>query len=83
MHISIVISMANFPVTDYAGFHHLLRLTAADVVPFCGPEMSVRTLSIVHILFSFWSFYRSASLLGEIRKTHFLTSIMYIWPLFE
>ena len=41
----------------------LFAITAAGVVPCGGPKKSPRTSSIVQIIFSFWSFEISESIL--------------------
>ena len=42
----------------------LLAITEAGVLPCGGPKKSLRTSSIVHIIFSFWSFEISEGILN-------------------
>ena len=44
-------------------FYFLFAITAAGVVPCGGPNKSPRTLSINHVIFSFWSFEISEDIL--------------------
>ena len=44
-------------------FYFLSAITAAGVVPCGGPKKSPRTLSIVQVIFSFWSFEISEDIL--------------------
>ena len=56
-------------------------------MPCCGPNMSPRRSSIVHIVFSCWSFEISKNTVRNHKFLnlfsvwiHFLTVIEYIWP---
>ena len=44
-------------------FQFLFAITAAGVVSYGGPKKSPRTLSIVQVIFSFWSFQNSEDIL--------------------
>ena len=63
-------------------YYFVFAITATGVVPCGGPKKSPRILSIVQIIFSFWSFDISESILRNpkfIIGLDSLTNVLYIW----
>ena len=77
-----------FTALKESQFYFYLLITAAGVVPCGGPKKSLRTSSIVQIIFSFWSFeisediLRYQKIIGLDSFSNLCFNIYYFGPIF-